>query len=380
MAKLLLTVNQDYLLKICQLHGVYEGKIGYLPLLKNFNDHNNIVKLNSVWSSQPAYMPVDRTLSTKLPFQQCVPRVWQVPQTKRTLSEAMAQRAMSLAAQGQTVNILWSGGIDSTAVLTAFLQNVNHQQLRVIYSPWSTYEHPELFEFLKSFESLSMVDISGTRYMNWDFDGIFVSGDGGDEMTASLDSSFIDSHGIDILHSPWQDFVFRQTQDHGLIEFCQQHFSRAGRDIRTVLEARWWFYACFKVRSILNQKLELLFDSDPVDWTRLVGFYDCEEFESYIYWNIEHCITGNSYSGWKQVFKDYANDFQNFDKWYQTAVKNHSTQVSVYAAKKRALKQQHWLALFENGTRISTPSLPVLTHKEYFATADLGWTFNHEHI
>lgn len=380
MAKKILAVNDRYQIKIAKFYNLYQGHCGSLPLLHGFDEHNKIIRLNSVWSNRPMFMPVDRTLTTKLAFNQHVPRPWKIPTVKRTLDQAMQARATALASADNKINILWSGGIDSTALLVAFLQHVDHSQLRVLYSPWSTYENNEFEQHLKNLNSVELVDISGTRYLTWDFDGIFVSGDGGDEFMASVDQSFAEAHGPEVWQRPWQDFVFESTQDTELIDFCQQHFANSGREILTVLEARWWFYACFKSRSILNQKLEMFFEQKQFDANRLCGFFDCEEYESYIYWNIDQCLTSGDHRSWKQVLKDYVYNYCSVDRWYQQAVKHHSIQLNVYMAKKRALTNLHWIALFDDGSRLSTPSLPMLTQREYQQAQDIDCIFNHEHI
>lgn len=368
--------NGKYLQKILEGRGLLIGKEGLLPYIHGFNEYNKIVQVNSVFSKNPSGIPIDRTLSTQLPFKYYIPRPWKVPTQKWTLEYAMEQRVTNLLQQGQRINIMWSGGIDSTALLTAFLKHTpNLDQLRVLYSPWSTYEHPEYIEFLKNFNRLELVDFSGTRYMNWDFDGLFVQGDGGDELLASIDESFIDAYGIDTLHMPWVDFFHKKTNNTELIEFCQQHFALAGRPIDTVLHARWWFYACFKSRSVLNMKMAILFDRPIVDPADLQGFYDCNEFENYIYWNIEDCIR-DSYVTWKQILKDYAYEFDKLDNWCKTKTKHSSSQVDQYWAKKAALINKKWIALDTDGVIYSTPSLPILTMKEVNKYTNLEWAFN----
>jgi len=372
----LITLNDEYLIRIVEFEGRLLSRNGDLPCIDGHPGYNNIVKINSVFSSFPKFLPVDRTLLTKTPFNMVVPRPWVTPTTQLTLPEAMAARVKQITANSDNVNLMWSGGIDSTAMVSAFLQNCDDlSQLRILYSPWSTYEHPDYFEFLKTFSDLELVDISGDRYLDWDFDGVTVTGDGGDELMASLDQSFVETHGWDILYAPWQDFFYKIYPDDNFIEFCNNHFLQAGRDITTVLEARWWFYASCKSRSILDTKYTLLFDQDKFDINSLLGFYDSNEFESYIFWNIEDCILSSEYATWKQVLKDYSLEFDGLKNWAVNKTKAHSSQPLMYSRKKLLLKNQNWLALLDDGTRISTPSLPLLTKAEY-NKLNLKWVFN----
>jgi len=375
--KKLIAWQDQCLPQILNSKGLLDGIEGSLPYIKGFNQYNNLLKLNSVFSSHPRFMLVDRTLSTKLPFNYYIPREWTAPTQQWSLDHAMEQRVYKLLEKSQKVNLLWSGGIDSTALVTAFIKHAsNHAQIRILYSPWSTYEHPQYIDFLKNFNEIELVDISGDRYMNWDFDGIFVTGDGGDESLASMDESFIDIHGIEKLHSPWESFVYSKSNNSELVDFCQQHFKLANRPIETVLHARWWFYTICKSRSILSSKSVMLFDRSKFNINELQGFYDCNEFENYTYWDLENAIIGSTYLSWKQPLKEYAYKFDSLETWYTTVKKHHSSQTIQYWNKKLALTDNRWIAIDTNGIRSSTPSLPVLTIKEFNEHTDLDWAFN----
>lgn len=384
MDKTLVAWNEQYLFKILQFHNIGNVELaGALPMVDHqlFKDHNFLIKINSLFSSSPKYMPVDRTMATQHPFKYWIPRPWQVPAQQWTIDRALEQRVQSLCVTDKQINVHWSGGIDSTAMVTAFLKHApNLSQIRIIYSPWSTYEHPGYVEFLKKFNGIELVDISGTVYMNWDMDGLSVSGDGGDELMASLDQSFIEKVGFDALHKPWKDFIrrnYHRADVFEFVDFCQEFFDQAQRPIDTLLQARWWFYAVCKNRSIMNHgKLPMLFDKSQVNVADYIGFFDCNEFENYIYWNIEDCITAANYATWKQVLKDYAFEFDGFEQWRTHKSKHSSHQIITYSKKKMYLKNLHWLALFNDGSRAVTPSLPVLTQREYHRYNNLQWVFN----
>ena len=109
----------------------------------------------------------------------------------------------------------------------------------------------------------------------------------------------------------------------------------------------------------------------------LIGFFDCEEYENYIYWNIDAVIDTSGYNSWKQPLKDYCFAFDNMENWRKSKVKVHSTQMTSYLGKKLVLNDQRWIAILSDGTRITTPSLPVLTRKEFEITygKTLDWIF-----
>lgn len=375
----LIAWNDDYLSRILSWKNIKHTAVGGLFKLDQYQGFNRLVDINSVFSSNPYGMPTDRSQQTHLPFCSLIRRPWSVPTRQITLEQALEQRVESIASAGQKINIFWSGGIDSTTVVTAFLKHLDdHSQLRILYSPFSFYEHPEYLKFLKTYPAIELVDISGTTYLTEQFDGVFVSGDGGDELNASLDQSFLDQYGYEILHSSWKDFFINKNSDADFIEFCEQYFLTAQRPIETVLQARWWFYAICKTNCVQWQKLPWFFNYSNFDLNNFQGFFDCSEYESYIYYNIEDVLPNKSYSSWKQPFKDYCYEFDGLEDWYRHKIKNHSGQVNNYLIKKCAITDQRYIGVLADGSRIHTPSLPLLSHKELDITYgnSLNYLFN----
>ena len=325
-------------------------------------------------------MPVDRTFGVNIPFKYKVRRPWKTPGPETSLEQALTQRVHSIIKQWphDHINLLWSGGIDSTLTVNAFLINASDlSQIRILYSPYSYYEHPEYLSFLKKFPQIELVDLSGTVYLDQQFDGVFITGDTGDEMHASLDDSFFKTHGYGALFEPWQDFFQKQNPDLAFLEFCEQYFLRSGLPIHTVLDARWWFYANTKLNCVLFSKLPFWLDYPNFDFDRVQGFFDCEEYENHIAYNISSVIANENYNTWKQPLKDYCYNFDGCEQWRTNKAKVNSSQLSTYIAKKTVLKQLQWIAILEDGTRIHTPNLPWLSKLEfdrkYGTTLDYLW-------
>jgi len=355
--------------KLLAWHGHTVHSVGDLFRIDGHDQFNHMIDLNSVWSAYPAYHPVDRTFQVKSPIRWHYSRPWQIPTQQSTLADALAARVKTIEQLDQRINIFWSGGIDSTTLITAFLQNLNNlNQLRILYTPFSTYDHPEFIPYLQKNFNLELVDLSGMVYMNTQFDGVFVSGDGGDELMASVDLSFFEKYGPEVLTQSWPDFFRREGHSQQLIDFCQQHFVSAGRPIETVLEARWWFYTCFKNSSCLWLKFHYFSDYENFNYNRFISFFEKEKFESYIYYNTDQIITGTDYATWKQPFKDYCHQHNRLDAWYKTARKTHNNQLSRYIGKKTVLKDSRWLVQLKDGDNLSSlslPSLPFVSRQEY---------------
>jgi hypothetical protein len=363
------SVNSQYYEKLMRFNDyTIIETVGNLYKVDGFDNYNQLLDINAVFSACPNYAPVDRTGMGLGPIRHSPERAWAIPTQQLTLAQAMQQRVAQLCEPKQKINLLWSGGIDSTAIAVAFLQHApDLAQCRIVYSPWSTYEHPEFFELLKQVPNLELLDNSGEAYLNMDLDGIVVSGNTGDEMHASLDASFFTKHGFDFLSTPWQDFFYQHKSDSNFIEFCKTHFAQSGREITTVLEARWWFYLSTKLTSIINCTNLALFTADAkqFDPKRLIGFFDCDCYEQFIYFNVDQLILSNNYATWRQFLKDYCYQYDGFDDWRVNKTKFGSNQIQSYTFKKQILNNARNIMLLDNGERVATPNLPLFSQHEW---------------
>lgn len=367
---LLSAINPEYFYRILDWKQQSYKLVGDLAMVQGFDRYNQFIHLNLLFSTHPAGDPVDRTQNIIGPFNFAVQRPWSVPGAALSLEQAIEQRVTQLLATSQRVNLCWSGGIDSTCLVAGFLKHTTHlDQLRVLYSPFSVYENREFFEYLQTnYPALEMLDISGDVYLQTVFDGILVNGHGGDELTASLDQSFFESQGIDGLNKPWQSFV----TDPELQEFCKEYFALAQRPVTTVLEARWWFYAATK-NACLSPK-DSLFSTSAMTY----AFFDCDEFENYMWHNTDKIIQGADYCDYKKFLKKYIYDFAKDSNHYQYAQKSNSEQFKWYVRKKTELLDQQWIACLSDHTLIRTPNLPLFSKIEFQRTYgdSLDYLFN----
>jgi len=357
MKPLLRTINPAYFYRILDWQKQSYQLVGSLAKVNGFDRYNKLIDLNSVFSAHPHGNPVDRTQTITGPFAFAVQRPWQAPQPSTDLAKVIQQRTTHYTSTDKKLNLCWSGGIDSTCLVTGFLQHATHlDQLRILYSPYSVYENQDFFEFIRrNYPTVELLDISGDVYLDTVFDGVMVNGHGGDEFTASLDQSFFDSLGYEGLQKSWRSVV----TDPALEEFCVEFFALAQRPIETVLEARWWFYAATKTQIFAPH------DSTFTSTASTSAFYDCQEFEDYMWHNTDKIITSDNYASYKQFLKKYIYDFDRNHTHYTLARKSNSRQFTWYNQKKTELLAQQWIAYLEDGTAIRTPNLPFFSEIEY---------------
>lgn len=364
---LVMCTNPMYIERLLKFSNIEHEMHGQLFTQPGFAAHNHLVQINSIFSSQPKFDLVDRTQTVHQPLKYYVDRAWTVPTAAMSLDQAMQSRVEDILAEHELVNIFWSGGIDSTAVVTAFLKYCSDlQRIRIFYSPWSTYEHPEFLTFVKQWPNIELVDLSGDVYMNCQFDGAFVTGDGGDEINASIDSSFLSTHGTDVMACNWQDFFYQQHNNEEFIEFCRDYFALSGRPIESVLEARWWFYTSCKMTGIFyNLKLPYFTSAyENFNHKRLISFFNCHQLESFAYFNIDKIMPTDDYITWKQYLKDFCYSNDGLSNWHQTHRKINSGQIVDYTFKKVILSDSRYLMILSDGSVVRTPNLPFFSARE----------------
>ena len=120
-----------------------------------------------------------------------------------------------------------------------------------------------------------------------------------------------------------------------------------------------------KNQAVLKNKLPFFINQNKNFLpSRLQGFFDCEAYESYIYWNTDTIMPCHDYSSWKQQLKKYCYEFDNMHTWYLNKTKYGSGQLGTYTLKKNILNDTRWIFILADGTRIYTPNLPLLSKKE----------------
>jgi hypothetical protein len=382
MNPLLLAINPDYVDKIMSWRNVSFSKAGSLVKIAGFDRHNMLIDINSIFSFFPYGDIVDRTSSVAAPFNFKVVRPWTAPLGSDSLDQVMADRVKFYTDQNCHLDLFWSGGIDSTAMVVSFLtHSPDLAQLRLIYTPFSLYENRDFFEFVtKKFPNLQTLDISGDVYINNNFNGIVITGHGGDEFTASLDETFFDRIGGTIgLDQDWRDFFLKESGNHQLIDFCEEYFQKSGKPINTVLEARWWFYALNKSQVFAPRDMSFLLNQQDTSLDKFSAFFDCQEFESYMWHNTDKIIEpGGDYKTYKKFLRHYIYQFYNNLDFLNNTSKISSMQIQWYRLKKIELLGLQWICILEDASVIRTDNLPLLSKKEFTAkySNSLDYLFN----
>lgn len=325
-----------------------------------FKEYNYLVDLNSIFSNRPSGDIADRTQTINMPYKMAVVRPWQIPNSTMLLNDIFESRVYQLEKSANKINIFWSGGIDSTAIVTAVLKHGNLSKYRILHTTDSIVENTNFYLLLIK-NNLNLVDLTNSEYQPQNFDGIFVTGAGGDGLMASLDESFVEKVGYAKLNQPWRDYFLTCTNNIDFLNFCEEFFKLARRSVDTLLEARWWFYTCCKLQKFPAGASDLVSD----DQVLVQGFFDTEEFESYNYFNIDRIMPTSQYTSYKQDLKDYIFEYYPDNDYYKNKIKSVGHQLRNLNNKRFALTSSDYLMMLDTGERVRTPNLPLFGSKEF---------------
>lgn len=327
--------------------------------ISGYTDYNFLLDINSCLSTRPSNDIIDRTQTIIMPFKICPGRPWKKPVTNPKLEDCFENTVKKIESKYNVVNLLWSGGIDSTAMVVSWLKHSKDSTtLRVMFSIDSIGENSTFFCHLGGLKRIELIELGGNTFMEKKFDGCFVSGAAGDDITASVDESFFNHLGYQGIQSLWHDFFWKKKPNKKFIEFCEKYFFLSGIKIRTVLEARWFFYAMCKYN--YGSPLTLLSKTNTYE-----SFFYNEIFENYFYHNIINLFGSDKWPDYKKIFKNYIFDYLPDYDYLNYKCKENSGNLLAFKDKEQFLNKKEYIFALNDGTLVNTDNLPFFSVYEY---------------
>jgi hypothetical protein len=267
----------------------------------------------------------------------------------KTIYELLDQRAVDLFAlaqqRGKKIVVLWSGGIDSTVVLSAFIKNLkpaDRANIVVCCNTESINENPYFYHTQISgrLEMLHLLDLN----VNNDFLNrhMLLTGDPGDLLvgpsTIKYRSLIVDGRNM----LPWQDNVdllYQVYQNDQKPNFARWWVDKVTNNLRevqaqglfdrvtTISDWHWWQYYNLKyngtfVRPFTKHKKNLkeVVSQENIKEHFDDNFFGHMDFQQWSYTNL-HRLLANSVKGHKQEFRDYILELDGNHDYHANKVK-----------------------------------------------------------
>ena len=204
------------------------------------------------------------------------------PNFNKSFEQIVSERAKQILSTGKRVNVVWSGGIDSTLALFALMQNANDlSQIRVIGTYGSVIESGSLFDKVIKDKIECDIRINSKGSLNTKLDEIYVTGFMGNQLfgptnefsSSGKEKSVMFHHSFgspEVMYEPYEKHV-----DPELLDFIKPAIAASPRKIETVCDLRW--YCIFNFDWYTSH-----YDfATRFDKNKIYHFYDSNDFEQY---------------------------------------------------------------------------------------------------
>lgn len=221
------------------------------------------------------------------------------------VSHRRAQQIWREFINNDTINILWSGGIDSTVLLVALLQNRPVGGTIHVYCNLSSIT--ENVDFYRILLSQKDVVLKNSSVLCEKHSLCFITGDLGDQIFGSeLLFVIAREFGFSNLFEPYQNIIpqlFKNRCGDDLGLFLYDRYlpivKECPFEIKTAFDFIWWWNFTQKWQGVKFRKDCLLLGSH-----KNIHFFDCEEFQLWSLFN-NHKKIGRSIETYKQIAKDF---------------------------------------------------------------------------
>lgn len=234
-------------------------------------------------------------------------------------STCMESRASAIyskcARQGCRCYVLWSGGCDSTGVVSALIDvGFPLDKLTVIYTRSSLEEYLEFFQYLVALgvgtHLVNALDIFPTALSLAKQGDIVLNGFPADQLFGSIIGQNVP---YDTTKTHWTEYL-KADKANQQYEAAFQYY---GFPIKTVAEFLWfnnfalkWDYTCYSGLMMVNETHE-----------NIIPFYDTQEFQDWSASNFDilHTYDQKDVSKYKIQMKDYIHKVTRLDSVYGLA-------------------------------------------------------------
>jgi hypothetical protein len=237
-------------------------------------------------------------------------------------------------ANGQRINISWSGGLDSTNMLFTFLEIADPKQLRVCCNYNSIVESANLYDkFIRNRVECEITLPVAVPYYG---DGVIVTGYHGDAIFPHY-NKIIQNYGDDGFNLPWRDFLEKEQVP--IIEQVIETYPI--KDIQSIVDYLSFIEINFKWQWSKTHKMRQM----PKEIaSRIVNFYDTVDFQKWSMNNYEEKYLTADRKTWKQPIRNNLRKLMGGANYY---TENKLIQQSNYQ-----IIDHNWVFLLEDGTNL----------------------------
>lgn len=227
-------------------------------LLRRFNDPSEDIQIFRQLHDKLEFVPflIDRSKTIKFPFNCEINQDLEIPKYEKSdhsFFKASIESANQISKENKKIYILWSGGIDSTNMLSSFLaSDIDKKMITVVCNHDSINEYPW---FWKTYIKNNLKYISTEKFFQfgrWNLvDGIIVEANPVDSLFGGvLSNPLIKKGHLKKLYYPateeniihvFQDLGFSNIESTYLNKIINLTIDKSPRKIENIYDIFWWF-------------------------------------------------------------------------------------------------------------------------------------------
>lgn len=295
---------------------------------------------------------IDRTATISNPFRSCLYPEYALPdftRSNKSFQDCGLDRVAELLEHDRSLYLLWSGGIDSTFMLTCFLlAQCNLDNVMVVLNEDSVREYPKFyqrhvrpkFKHLIATEKF-LADATYTRVP-----GLIVNAEHGDVLFGnpllnnvykSLGDSWLERpYSLDNAYELLRSFKIPDRSSKCFADLVALTLGKSPRPITSMADWIWWYSFNFKWQ---EQGLKLMPKISKDN--RFTTFYGSHDFQR---WSVAQKFNHDNLSSIKNTAKLVIKELTQDQEYFDNKIKFPST--SIYYAKIGPS------ALLEDGSRL----------------------------
>lgn len=245
---------------------------------------------------------------------QPIKEILDIPNHRKTFEQICLERAEQLKLLDGPMYVMWSGGIDSTAVMSAIFRTFDKADLdrvTVLCDHRSIKENPNYFKLIV--KNKVKVKASSMTIEPLLEDGWVVTGELGDQIFGhDMVGMCAGLAGDQAIHDNWENHIPKvfESMNPGGARYVHEVLSpiihEAPFKIKTVHEFGWWYNITQKWQHVQLRCFSSNTWKDPKrSYTRLLHFYDTVDFQV---WSVccQEPKIGNTMKSYKQVSKEFS--------------------------------------------------------------------------
>lgn len=275
---------------------------------------------------------VDRTNTIEFPLARLLNEQFALPASHAasTFDDACISRACELLDANKKIYIMWSGGIDSTAIVTAFLASGQDlSNIVIALNHDSIKEYPKFyFEHIRPKFPVIAIEELMTIASTIGIEGIVLSGEHADQLIggSNMASAVVQNLGADFLAKQLTRENFKilmsskRVDDWAIdcwFDMYTATFAKSPRELQTMYDLIWWHGFNFRWQPI-GMKLFTRMNKG----TDLRTFYSSIKFQT---WAINHVPDLSMINTLKSETKDFILSYTKDIEYAHNKIKHPSS-------------------------------------------------------